>query len=165
MCASCSGGGGATLPTAAPPGPVTTPAATAPVTVPPRSLTVPGLLAGFPRREITLSGDPWLVAVADTPQARQQGLMNVIDLGSLDGMLFVFEAEREGGFWMKDTLLPLEIAFFRDDGSLVDVLAMEPCAADPCPVYTPSGAYRYAVEAVPGPLGALPPGATLEVEG
>ncbi len=91
--------------------------------------------------------------------------MNVTNLGSLDGMLFVFPADTTGGFWMKDTLLPLEIAFFDASGRLVDVLAMEPCESDPCRIYTPSGPYRWALEALPGPLGDLASDATLDPGG
>ena len=102
-----------------------------------------------------VAGEPWTVAVAATREERSQGLMNVTDLGEVDGMLFVFEADSEGGFWMKDTLIPLDIAFFDAGGSLVDVLSMVPCREDPCPIYTPAGAYRFALEAVPGRLDGL----------
>lgn len=112
-------------------------------------------LAGFERREVAISGESWTVAVAATPGERSQGLMGVTDLGDLDGMLFVFEADTDSGFWMKNTLIPLDIAFFAADGTLVDLLTMEPCTADPCPVYTPAGPYRYAVETVVGRWDAI----------
>jgi uncharacterized membrane protein (UPF0127 family) len=102
---------------------------------------------------IRLDGDELLVAVADTPPLRQVGLMNVADLGDLDGMLFVFEADSSGGFWMKDTLIPLDIAFFEADGSFVDGFLMEPCTTTDCPTYRPSGPYRYALEV---PAGRMP---------
>ncbi|HEX5630327.1 MAG TPA: DUF192 domain-containing protein [Acidimicrobiia bacterium] len=86
------------------------------------------------------------MAVADTPERRTQGLMGVTDLGDLDGMLFVFDADSTSGFWMKNTLIPLDIAFFTAEGVLVDLLRMTPCEADPCPVYEPAGSYRYAIE-------------------
>ena len=75
--------------------------------------------------------------------------MGITDIAPLDGMLFVFESDTSGGFWMKDTLIPLDIAWFTADGELVRVLTMVPCESDPCPSYSPGGAYRYAVE-VPG---------------
>ncbi|RPI22311.1 MAG: hypothetical protein EHM57_05495, partial [Actinobacteria bacterium] len=59
------------------------------------------------------------------------------------------------GFWMKNTLLPLDIAFFAGDGSFVDRLTMEPCPGDPCPVYRPSGPYRLAVEVPAGGFDSL----------
>jgi uncharacterized membrane protein (UPF0127 family) len=61
-------------------------------------------------------------------------------------MLFVFPAQSRGGFWMKDTPIRLAIGFFDDRGALVDTFVMEPCAADPCPVYEASAPFRYAVE-------------------
>ena len=79
--------------------------------------------------------------------------MNLESRGDLDGMLFVFEQDTSGGFWMKNTLIPLDIAFFAVDGTFVDGFEMQPCTTDECPTYTPSGAYRYALEL---PLGAMP---------
>ena len=109
-------------------------------------------LDGFEATMITIDGRQMAVAVADTPELRSQGLMGVTDLGGLDGMLFVFEATTDGGFWMKNTLIPLDIAFFGTDGSFVSGDTMYPCIEDPCPVYRPSGSYRYAVEAPAGDL-------------
>jgi uncharacterized membrane protein (UPF0127 family) len=102
------------------------------------------------RIEVTVGGEVWIVAVADTPALRARGLMGVTDLGALDGMLFVWSEDVTGGFWMKDTLIPLDIAFFSADGSLVDVLSMVPCEEDPCPSYRPSGPYRMAIEVETG---------------
>ncbi len=121
-------------------------------------------LDGFETDTIKLDGTRFLVAVADTPDQRAQGLMGVTDLGGLDGMLFVFPTDTptQGGFWMKNTLIPLDIAFFDANGMLVDRLAMEPCTADPCPSYHPSGAYRYALEAPEGDLTFVVPGTRLE---
>ncbi|MGH8936025.1 MAG: DUF192 domain-containing protein [Acidimicrobiia bacterium] len=117
--------------------------------------------AEFPVWEIELAGRPWAVAVADTPERRQAGLMGVEDLGDLDGMLFVFPESQSGSFWMKDTLMPLDIAFFEEGGDLVAVLEMEPCRADPCPSYGPGAPYRWALEAPAGELANLPPDAHL----
>ena len=88
--------------------------------------------------------------MADTPALRSRGLMGVTDLGDIDGMLFRWPSDVESGFWMKDTLIPLDIAFFAADGSLVDLLSMVPCEADPCPSYRPSGPYRSALEVEAG---------------
>jgi hypothetical protein len=51
------------------------------------------------------------VEVARTPEERAQGLMGRERLGKDDGMLFLFEVEDRHGFWMKNTLIPLSIAF------------------------------------------------------
>jgi len=107
-------------------------------------------IPGFPTAEILVGGERWAVAVADDPASRARGLMGVADLGDLRGMLFVFESDGTAAFWMKDTLVALDVAFFRGDGSLVDLLGMEPCPRDPCPVYRPAAAYRYALEVPAG---------------
>ena len=59
---------------------------------------------------------------------------------------------------MKDTLLPLDIAFFTAEGAFVDGFTMEPCTTASCPSYQPSGAYRYALEV---PSGDMPDGVEL----
>ncbi len=127
----------------------TSPATTSPVTPTPAA---PPELDGFGRATITVGDVEMLVAVADTREERAQGLMFVRDLGDLDGMLFVLDAERPGSFWMKDTVIPLDIAWFDDAGLFVGAATMVPCTEDPCPSYSPGAPFRYAVEA---PAGAL----------
>ena len=102
-----------------------------------------------------------LVAVADERDEWGQGLMGLEQLGDLDGMLFVFPQEVLGGFWMKDTLIPLDIAFFGDDGVLVDTLEMVPCTADPCHSYVPDGPFSRALETPAGTLHPLTDGTML----
>lgn len=123
----------------------------------------PAGLDGFETSTISIDGNELAVAVAATPSQRSQGLMGVTDLGDLDGMLFVFQTESNGGFWMKDTLIPLDIAFFDREGAFVDVLTMEPCTIDPCPSYRPGGPYLYAVEAPAGDLESVGPGSRLQI--
>ena len=122
-------------------------------------------LPDFERGDITVAGETWRVALALTIDQRAQGLMNVTDLGDAEGMLFVFPFDTSNGFWMKDTLIPLEIAFFDSGGNLVTVLAMEPCEEDPCPTYSPGADYRYALEAPPGRLATLGEGTVLDTAG
>jgi uncharacterized membrane protein (UPF0127 family) len=92
------------------------------------------------------------VWVADTPEQRARGLMFVTDLGPADAMAFVYPGPHSGSFWMKDTLLPLSIAFFDADGRYVDSFDMEPCTADPCPQYTTPDGFLVAVEVEQGSL-------------
>lgn len=63
-----------------------------------------------------------------------------------DGMLFVFPQDTRGGFWMKNTLVPLTIAFFNADGKRVRKLSMKPCRQESCPIYNPGRRYRFALE-------------------
>ncbi len=81
--------------------------------------------------------------VARTPLQRQAGLMFRQEMAAHEGMLFVFDAPAPQCFWMKNTLLPLSIAFIADDGAIVNIADMQPqsevshCAAQPV---------RYALE-------------------
>jgi uncharacterized membrane protein (UPF0127 family) len=94
------------------------------------------------------------VRVAATPAQRRQGLMRVESLAPGTGMLFDFGGEeRDGGFWMLDTPVPLELAYIRD-GEIVTIRQMEPCVdyEDPmeCPAYPPDGTYDTALEVPQG---------------
>jgi uncharacterized protein len=86
-----------------------------------------------------------LEVAADEP-ARERGLSNRRDIPSGSGMVFLFPSDTTAAFWMKDTLVPLQIAFVAADGRVVSLREMAPCRADPCTVYSPTGSYRYAVE-------------------
>ncbi len=63
--------------------------------------------------------------VAQTPLQRQIGLMNRPSMPPNGGMLFAFEAPAQQCFWMKNTLLPLSIAFLADDGTIVNIEEMK----------------------------------------
>ena len=86
------------------------------------------------------------VEVANTPAEREHGLIGRASLPQDEGMVFVYDEDTAGPFWMKDTLVPLSIAFYGGDGSIVRILHMTPCKSDPCPLYDPGVAYRGALE-------------------
>jgi uncharacterized protein len=86
------------------------------------------------------------VEVSDTDAERAHGLMGREDLPQDAGMVFVFPEDATSDFWMKDTLLPLSIAFYDARGRIVRILDMEPCRRDPCPLYDPRTSYRGALE-------------------
>jgi len=98
---------------------------------------------------LTRSGEPATlrVAVADDEAERARGLMGVASLPEDHGMAFVWDDPTQGAFWMKDTLIPLSVAFWDEDGRIVGIVDMEPCAAEPCPTYSSPGPYVGAVEA------------------
>jgi len=64
--------------------------------------------------------------LAQTPEQRSIGLMHRTTMGANDGMLFVFEQAAPQCFWMKNTFLPLSIAFLKDDGTVASVEDMQP---------------------------------------
>lgn len=66
------------------------------------------------------------VELADEPAERQQGLMFRESLAEDQGMLFAYPEERILGFWMKNTLIPLDIAYINREGRIVDIKQMEP---------------------------------------
>ena len=68
--------------------------------------------------------------VASTPQQREIGLMFRSAMPASDGMLFVFERPAQQCFWMRNTLIPLSVAFIGDDGSVVNVDDMKPQTLD-----------------------------------
>jgi uncharacterized protein len=93
------------------------------------------------------------VEVAATPEERRRGLSNRASVPEGTGMVFLFPEDGTGAFWMRETLVPLSIAYVAADGEVVSVHEMTPCEADPCPVYEPEGPYRYALELPAGAFG------------
>jgi len=95
--------------------------------------------------------------LAAAAEQYSQGLMGVVDLGEYAGMLFDFTADTEGGFWMRDTPLPLSIAYLDAEGAIVSTADMNPCVdlGDQCPGYPPEGAYNDTVEVPQGRLAAI----------
>ena len=68
--------------------------------------------------------------LASTPQQREIGLMFRAAMPANDGMLFVFEQPGQQCFWMRNTLIPLSVAFIGDDGSVVNIDDMKPQTLD-----------------------------------
>ncbi len=103
------------------------------------------------RGTITFVGGASLdVRIADDDRERGRGLMGVTSLDADEGMVFEFVEPTDSPFWMKDTLIPLSIAFIGEDDRIVTVLEMEPCVEEPCPTYSATGQYVLAVEANAG---------------
>ena len=84
------------------------------------------------------------VEVADDALERASGLMFRPSLGENQGMLFVFDKERQLSFWMKNTLIPLDLIFVDDDLVIIDIKEdFEPCRAEDevCKTYSSYGKY------------------------
>ena len=94
--------------------------------------------------------------LAETAQQQAKGLMDRTDMGGYDAMIFRFAEDTTGPFYMKNTPMPLSIAWFDGDGKFVSAADMEPCLnRRSCPTYPAAGPYRYAVEVPKGSLDAL----------
>jgi uncharacterized membrane protein (UPF0127 family) len=93
------------------------------------------------------------VEMATTPQQQQIGLMFRKTLAPNAGMLFDFGVERPQAFWMKNTLIPLDMLFIKGDGTIVRIAAMtKPLSEDTVPSYEP---VRVVLELAGGRAAAL----------
>ncbi len=95
------------------------------------------------REDMYISGYKLRVEIADEREEHIAGLMFRRRLAENQGMLFVYEKESKLSFWMKDTVLPLSIAFIASDGTIREIRDMKPLSLNP----VQSGKYvRYALE-------------------
>lgn len=91
----------------------------------------------LPRVKLTTGMHVIDAQVASSPEQRMTGLMFRQEMPQHEGMLFVFEYPAQQCFWMKNTLLPLAVAFVADDGTIVNIDEMQPqtlnshCSAKP----------------------------------
>lgn len=116
-------------------------------------------LVDLPRSEVTVGtgadARTFAVLVAETTASRTRGLQGVTEVPDGVGMLFAFDAPPgpagRPGFWMLDTIVPLDIAFVAD-GRVVGVATMTPCTARPCPITHPGVDYDVALEVAAGAL-------------
>ena len=83
------------------------------------------------------------VEVMTNDEDRARGLMHRKHLGANDGMLFVFDEPAYHSMWMKDTLIPLSVAFLDRNGVILNILDMEPQTLDP---HVSAGPSIYAIE-------------------
>ncbi len=101
------------------------------------------------RTKVFLGGQEILVNIADTPRLQEQGLSGHNPLGEKEGMLFVFDAPEQTGFWMKDMFFPLDIMWFDQDQRIIDV--WENASPDSYPeIVTPRAPAKFVLEVPAG---------------
>jgi uncharacterized membrane protein (UPF0127 family) len=84
----------------------------------------------LPRTELTAGVHLIRAEVADNFVTRMQGLMHRSSMGPNDGMLFIFDEPGIQCMWMKNTLIPLSVAYIADDGAIVNIEDMKPHSED-----------------------------------
>jgi uncharacterized membrane protein (UPF0127 family) len=97
----------------------------------------------FKTSQVKVAGHPLKVELANDEPQRMQGLMFRKSLGAEDGMLFVFDEAAYHSMWMKNTLIPLSVAFVDRDGVILNILDMEPQTLDS---HMAAGPAVYAIE-------------------
>ncbi|HKT43034.1 MAG TPA: DUF192 domain-containing protein [Rhodanobacteraceae bacterium] len=96
---------------------------------------------------VALDGHHFSVELATTPAEQEHGLMDRTAMPADHGMLFVFPDSQPRTFWMKNTLIPLDMLFFDASHHLVAIQAnAQPCKVDPCQLYPSGTPARYVLE-------------------
>ena len=93
--------------------------------------------------QIKVAGHALRVEIAASDAERERGLMNRRSMGANDGMLFIFAEPAYHAMWMKNTLIPLSVAFVDRDGVILNILDMEPQTLD---THMSAGPSIYAIE-------------------
>jgi len=97
------------------------------------------------------SGAVYKLEVARTPEEQAQGLMFRESLPERGGMIFLFNDKSSHRFWMKNTMIPLDMIWMDPDGKVLFVSAdTPPCKADPCPSYGPETSVASVLEIAGG---------------
>ena len=107
------------------------------------TLTMAQVNVGLPTIELKAGIYRIQAGLADTPKAREVGLMTRTSMPTNSGMLFIFEQKAGHCFWMNNTKIPLSIAFIADDGKIVNIEEMQ---AETTNNHCPKAAVRYALE-------------------
>jgi hypothetical protein len=111
---------------------------------------------------IDLKGEQFIIEVARTEAERNQGLMNRKSLAPNRGMIFVYDRDTKMSFWMKNTTIPLSIAFISKDGTIREIHDMKPLSEDSV---ESARSVRYALEVNQGTFERLgiEPGYTVDL--
>jgi len=104
-------------------------------------------LAAPQTEQVKLDGHQFTVEIANNNAKREHGLMFRVHMAADHGMLFVYSGAQPRAFWMKNTLIPLDIIFFDARKRLINVSAdTPPCKTPECPSYMSSAPAQYVLE-------------------
>ena len=109
-------------------------------------LLVPGGLAAAGKLTLGIGGSQYQVELAISPDERSRGLMHRRGLDPYGGMLLVYRAPGDHLIWMKNMSIPLRVFWIGADHVVIDAQRLEPCSADPCPVYAAPGPSQFVLE-------------------
>ncbi|MBF0397105.1 MAG: DUF192 domain-containing protein [Desulfobacterales bacterium] len=93
---------------------------------------------------INICGSDLKIDIAKTKLQRKKGLMFRSNLPENEGMLFIFDHPRRVGFWMMNTSIPLDVAFFTSNGVLTEIKSLQPFSKDI--VFSQDNHIKYALE-------------------
>jgi uncharacterized membrane protein (UPF0127 family) len=96
--------------------------------------------------ELKLGQELYQIELATTQGQRQQGLMHRSRLGLRQGMLLVYPQAGDHRIWMKNMLIPIWVYWIDVSSVVIGAQRLEPCSAEPCPVYAVAGDSRYVLE-------------------
>lgn len=98
---------------------------------------------------VRIENQQYQVAIAATPEEQERGLMHQTRLPERTGMLFPLEKSRQVAFWMKNTLIPLDMIFIQNNRVVQIIHSAQPCQEEPCAVYVSKGTVDAVLE-LPG---------------
>ena len=99
------------------------------------------------QKQVCFKENCFTVELADSPYEHSRGLMFRKQLDLDKGMLFIFKDEKRHSFWMKNTLIPLDIIWINKDRKVVFISRnAQPCKKDACPLITPDKKAQYVLE-------------------
>ena len=129
-------------------------------------LTRPAVVLADPDRyaQVIAGQKQFRVAIADTPQARQKGLMGREHLASDEGLLIVMPHVQPIPIWMKNVLIELDVVWLSEDKQVQQVSTLSLCRQQSCPIYNIGVPSRYVLEVAAGQF-PLKPGAQIEIIG